>query len=471
MLINRKKMFFGILIVLSMELIDLTVLNNILPDIADSFNTRVFTAKIAITSHLISFGIFIPLAMWIATRFGSRTPMIISLIGFVLSSVLCGFSWDINSLVAFRIIQGFFAAIMLPISQTAMIRLSECMLQVSSEMGLHSVASACLGQIIGAIFSQHLSWRYAFFMNVPLGIISLYYVWRYFHVPFPKQKIRLDVFGFITVGLSIGMLFALSDLILAEEVSLITKLFLALSPFLLIWIYCLNYRKIKNPIFEFSLFKNKDFSLSLLVILINRASVYWIFIALPIYLYLYIGYSLTIVAVIMVCIWATNFLTSKYALMVSHAIGKKNTVVLSSTGMLVLMLCWGFLLGNRMLLPYILALIPFSGIMMCFFQTASHSYILSVVSDKHKADSYVISKSLMMIASGLSLSFLGIVYELSKMYLVASNNYPLYAWAFQYSFIVCGILQFVSSLLIYFCRNSRGLLYTSDSAWQNKYLS
>ncbi|MDC0534909.1 MFS transporter [Francisellaceae bacterium] len=448
---QQKKMFFGILLVMAMELIDMTVLNNILPDIGKSLHTGVFAAKLSITSYLVSFGVFIPISVWLSNRLGSRNPMIFSLIGFIASSVLCGLAWNIDSLVVFRVAQGFFAALLLPISQTSMIRLSSSMVSVSAKIGLYSVASACAGQLIGAVFSQYMSWRFAFFINVPFGLISLYYVWKYFYVPFPKEKIKLDLFGFLSIGISIGMLFALSDLVVSKEVSLNVKIILGVVPVILCLIYFLNIKRVKTPILNFALFKNRSYSISLVIILINKLCLYWIFIALPIYFYLYIGYSLTTVALIMISLWGGNFFSKNLSVIVTRLIGMKHAIVLSSVGTMVLMILWGLWLESRVNLSLVLILIPLLGVMMCLFQTSANSYILVVVDDKDKADSNVLSKSLVMVATGFSISFLGAMYQISQYYLVATHQLALFIWAFEYSFVLSGIVQFIASLFIYFC--------------------
>ena len=447
---NQKKMFFGILLVMAMELIDMTVLNNILSDIARSLHTGVFASKMSITSYLIAFGVFIPISVWLSDRLGSRGPMIFSLTGFIISSVFCGLAWNIQSLVCFRVFQGLFAALLLPISQTTMIRLSSSMVDVSAKIGLYSVASACAGQMIGAFFSQYISWRFAFFINVPVGLVSLYYVIRYFHVPFKTKSIKLDYVGFLIVGISIAMLFALSDLLLSKSVATWLKVGLGIIPIIISTIYFLNLKRIKNPILNFNLFKNKNYSLSLAVILVNKLALYWLFIALPIYLYLYIGYQLTTVALIMISIWGGNFFSKNLSVALTKTIGMKHAIVLSSLGTLIIMVTLGYILRERIHLAIILSLIPLFGVMMSLFQTSANSYILAVVDDDDKADSNVLSKSLVMIATGFSISFLGLVYELVEIYLTASNQLPLFIWAFEYSFIICGIIQFLASLLIYF---------------------
>ncbi|MFT6835895.1 MAG: MFS family permease [Francisellaceae bacterium] len=447
---KQGKMFLAILLILSMELIDVTVLNNIIADIAHSLKTDVFHANLAITSYMISFGIFMPISVWLSTKFGSRNPMIYSLVGFIATSVLCGLAFNLEMLVVFRILQGFFAALLLPISQTTMIRLSSSMVDVSAKIGIYTVASAAIGQLVGAFLTQYLSWRLVFFLNAPIGLYCLYLVLKYFYVPFERKLVKLDIIGFVVVGVSTGLLFTVSNLLGSKSTPVWLLVCLTVIPILICSIYFLNLKRIVNPILKFKLFRNRNFSLMLTVIMINKLTLYWLYFAFPVYLYLFIGFRLTTVAVIMVCLWAGNLFSKKFTVFSVRYLGMKAATIVASFGLLIIMLTWGYTLHSRQLITLILVLIPFFGIMMGIFQTATNSYVLAVVVDEDKADSNVLSRSLLMIATAFSISFLGAAYECSKIYLSYENEPYLFIWAFEYSFIISGIIQFLASFLVIF---------------------
>ena len=452
---GQSKMFFGILLILSMELIDITVLNNILADIAQSLGVSTFSAKLAITSYSISFGIFIPISVWVSNRFGSRGAMIFALIGFVAASVFCGLSFSLPMLVFFRLCQGFFAALLLPISQTAMIRLSTSMVEVSAKIGMYTVASAAVGQLIGAFLTQYMSWRLVFFINLPIGLFSLYLILRYFHVPFEKRPIKLDLIGFIVIGSSVGLLFTLSNIVSDHSIALWVKISLGIVPLLISSIYFLNIKRIQQPILKFSLFKNKGFTIMSTIMFINKLALYWLFFAFPVYLYLYIGFPLTQVALIMVTISAGTFLSKRFAVSVVDFLGLKLATISSSFCIMLIMISWGYLLQATSLITLILILIPLFGVMMGVFQTATNAYSLVVVSNEDKGDSNVLTKAMFMIATAFSISFLGLVYNLAKIYLIHHHKLFLFIWTFEYSFIASGIIQFLASLLILFMRNKK----------------
>ncbi len=452
---QQGKMFFGILLILSMELIDITVLNNILVDIAHSLNVNSFSAKLAITSYTISFGIFIPISVWMSNRFGARMPMILALIGFISASVLCGLSITLPMLVTFRVFQGIFAALLLPISQTTMIRLSKSMVEVSAKIGMYTVASAAIGQLIGAFLTQYLSWRLVFFINLPVGLLSLYLILRYFDTPFEKKNIKLDLIGFIIIGSSVGCLFALSNSLEDGSLSTWARICMLVIPIIISGLYFLNIKRIKSPILNFGLFKNMQFTLMSTIMFVNKLALYWLFFAFPIYLYLFIGFALTEVALIMVTISAGTFLSKRFAVYIVNMMGLKAATVISSFFIMCIMICWGYLLEQRDLIGLILVLVPLFGVMMGVFQTSTNAYSLVVVSDEDKADSNVLSKALFMIATAFSISFLGLVYELSKVYLIHQHRLDLFIWTFECSFIASGILQFLASLLILLMRIKR----------------
>jgi MFS family permease len=451
---HQKKIFFGILLVMSMDLIDITVLNSILPTIAASLNINAIDAKLTITSYSISLGIFIPLSVWVANRFGVRAPMMITLAGFILSSVCCGFCNSLYLLVFFRVLQGFFGALLLPISQTTMIRMSTSMLKVSATISMYMTASAAIGQLIGAFFAEYLSWRLVFFINVPIGLIGFYFIKRYLKDPFEKKNVSLDWVGLIIIGGSVGILFILSNIIAIQDISNLTKILMFLVPVLASIIYFLFIKKIKNPILNFGLFKHTGYSVVSFIIFMNKLSLYWLFFAFPIYLYLFIDFPITEVALVMATIALSTFSIKRFSVFCVMKLGMKITTITSSFLILTIMVAWGYILQDRSHLNIILVLIPLFGMVTGIYQTATSAYKLQVVPDKDKGDSNVQGKALLMIASAFSISFLGLVYDLSRVYLIKMAHLPLFILSFEYCFIVSGVLQFLASLLVLFMKDN-----------------
>jgi MFS family permease len=450
---NQGKVFFGLLLVMSMELIDLTVLNTILPMIAGSLDIDAVDARIAITSYIISLGIFIPLSVWVSNRFGYKMPIVLTIAGFIGSSVMCGFAPSLLFLVVFRTAQGFFGALLLPLTQTTMIRLSDSMLKVSATISMYMTASAAVGQLLGAFLAEYISWRAVFFINAPVGLIGIFFIQFYFKDPFEKQKTSLDWVGLILIGLSIGLIFTLSNIMAFNSISYLIKIAMGVIPIFLSIFYIFVYKKIKNPILNFELFKHKGYSLINLVIFTSKLSLYWLFFAFPIYLYLYIDLAITTVALIMASIAVSTFCIKKFSVLCIQKFGMKTVTITSSFLILLVMVAWGFILEYRVHLSLILALIPIFGLLSGTYQTATTAYKLQVVPDKYQGDGNVQGKTIFMIASAFSISFLGMVYDISRYILQVEVHMPLFIWALEYCFIVSGIIQFLITLLVLFLKD------------------
>ena len=120
---KNKIVAYTIGLVMLIELIDGSALNTALPQIANDLHVNAITLKIAITLYLLALGLFIPASGWISDKIGSKNLLILSITGFILSSIACGLSTNLTSLVIFRAIQGSFGAFTTLVVHLAMVRI------------------------------------------------------------------------------------------------------------------------------------------------------------------------------------------------------------------------------------------------------------------------------------------------------------------------------------------------------------
>jgi EmrB/QacA subfamily drug resistance transporter len=191
-----------------MESLDTTILNTAVPAIARALFVQPLSMKAVLASYTLSLAVFIPISGWMANRFGTR-PVFASAIGiFTLGSFLCGISNNIHMLVACRILQGCGGAMMLPVGRITMVRTfakSE-LINAMSFVAIPGLVGPMLGPVIGGAIIGYFHWSVIFFVNIPIGLIGLYMVYR--HLPNYREtrNYALDVIGLILFGSGIALL-------------------------------------------------------------------------------------------------------------------------------------------------------------------------------------------------------------------------------------------------------------------------
>ena len=191
-----------------MESLDTTILNTAVPAVAEALKVAPLSMKSVLASYTLSLAVFIPISGWMADRFGTRRVFASAIGLFTLGSLLCGISSNIHVLVACRILQGCGGAMMVPVGRLTLVRTfakSE-LIRAMSFVAIPGLVGPMLGPVAGGLIVGYFHWRVIFFVNVPVGLIGLYMVYR--HLPdYREEKTNpLDVAGLLLFGSGIGLL-------------------------------------------------------------------------------------------------------------------------------------------------------------------------------------------------------------------------------------------------------------------------
>src|SRR6187402_2662386 len=199
-----------------MEVLDTTVVNVSLPHIASSMSATTEEATWALTSYLVANAIILPMTGWLASRFGRKRLLMMSTAGFTLASFLCGAAPNLASLVIFRIIQGATGGALQPLSQAVLLESfkPEERGKAMGFWGLGIVCAPILGPVVGGWVTENYSWRWVFYINLPVGIVSLAMIQMYVHDPsyITRRSNRIDYWGIGLLAVGIGALQLLLDL-------------------------------------------------------------------------------------------------------------------------------------------------------------------------------------------------------------------------------------------------------------------
>ncbi|MBL8209766.1 MAG: MFS transporter, partial [Bryobacterales bacterium] len=205
---NLRLLPWLVAIAFFMEALDTTILNTAVPAIAVALGVAPLSLKSVLASYTLSLAVFIPISGWMADRFGTRRVFGSAIGIFTLGSLLCGLASNLPMLVAFRILQGFGGAMMMPVGRLTIVRSfpkSE-IVRTMAFVAIPGLIGPLLGPLVGGLLVHYSHWRAIFFINIPIGLIGLVLVYRCLPDFRGDRSEPLDRLGLVLFGAGIALL-------------------------------------------------------------------------------------------------------------------------------------------------------------------------------------------------------------------------------------------------------------------------
>jgi EmrB/QacA subfamily drug resistance transporter len=190
-----------------MAIMDTTIVNVTLPTLGRTFHVSADGIDAVSIGYLVSLGVFIPISGWLGDRLGGRRTLLGAISIFVIASALCGLSTSFGELVVFRILQGVGGGLMTPVGLAMLFRVFPPAERVraSSILVLPTAVAPALGPVLGGLFTTDVSWRWVFYVNVPIGLAAVVFGLIFLSDHIQTGTRRLDIGGFLLSGAGLGL--------------------------------------------------------------------------------------------------------------------------------------------------------------------------------------------------------------------------------------------------------------------------
>src|SRR5581483_12015817 len=191
-----------------MQVLDITIANVSLPYMQGSLSATLDQVSWVLTSYVVAAAVMTAPVGWLATRYGIKRLMLVCVSGFTVASMLCGIAQNIEEMVLFRVLQGMCGAALVPLAQAVMLEIYPIERRgwAMSLFGLGVMIGPIMGPILGGVITEYYSWRWIFFINLPVGVVTVVGLTTFMAESAENRSQVFDWLGFATLSVAIGAL-------------------------------------------------------------------------------------------------------------------------------------------------------------------------------------------------------------------------------------------------------------------------
>ena len=430
-----------------MDLMDITIVNVALPTLSSELNASQTTLEWVVTGYLLSLAIWIPASGWIGDKFGTKKTFLFSLAVFTLGSALCSFAPNIQFLILFRVLQGIGGGMMTPVGVAMLFRAfpPEERAQASAVLSIPAAAAPAIGPVLGGWLVDFIGWRWIFLVNIPIGIAAFIFAWIVLKEHKETNPGKFDIVGFFLGGIGLALLlYALSNVPLygfqAPRVYITGILGAGILAALPIF-----ESKIRDPILHFSLYQDRLFRITNLVMFFAFALWIGFLFVLPLFLQVEMGHTafesgLTTAPQALGWIAMATIASRLY-----KKLGPRKMVTAGLLGTTLATLIFVFM-GSDINLWWVRISLFFRGASMAFAVIPIQAAAFANISSQETGRASSIFNTNRQVASSFGVAILGLVlFEL----LNENNANPLFAYHMAFvASVVLGVIAVLIALTL-----------------------
>jgi DHA2 family multidrug resistance protein len=333
--INRPAITACIILAVIMQALDTTIANVALPYMQGSVSASADQINWVLTSYIVAAAIMTPPSGFLANRFGRQRVLMVAIGGFVLASVLCGIAQSLFEIVAFRLMQGFFGAALVPIAQSILLDIytPEERGSAMALFGVSVMVGPVLGPVIGGYLTDQFSWRWVFYINVPIGALAFAGIWFFLKESKIAAAAKLDWLGFGSLSIAIAAMQVFLDrgaqLDWFSSLEILLEAAVCVSAF---YIFLVHTFTAENSFVNPRLFLDRNFTVGMLFIFIVGITYLASMALLTPYLQTLMGYPVVTAGLVM---GPRGLGTMVCMFLVGRLIGKVDTRILLMVGLLL----------------------------------------------------------------------------------------------------------------------------------------
>jgi EmrB/QacA subfamily drug resistance transporter len=269
-----------------MSILDTTIVNVALATLSRELHSTIAEIQWVVTGYMLSLAAVIPVTGWAARRFGAKQVYLVSLILFTCGSALCGLATSTTELILFRVLQGVGGGMILPIGQLMMAEAAgpKRMGRVMSVVAVPAMLAPILGPTIGGVIIQNTSWRWIFYVNVPIGVIAVATALRYLPWLKPEQADKLDVRGLLLMATGLPLLtYGLAEIGITGSFDALKVIVPIVAGLTLVAMFVRHALRVPKPLLDVRLYRRPTFSSASLAMFCLGAALFGGMILLPLY--------------------------------------------------------------------------------------------------------------------------------------------------------------------------------------------
>lgn len=269
-----------------MSILDTTVVNVALATLGSDLHSSIAEIQWVVTGYMLALAAVIPVSGWVAERFGAKRMYLVSLVLFTAGSMLCGISTSTGELVAFRVVQGVGGGMILPLGQMMMAAAAgpKRMGRVMSIVFVPAMLAPILGPTLGGVIIENASWRWIFYINVPIGVVAVAAALRILPASKAATPRALDVRGFVLMIVGLPLLtYGLAEIGTTGSFTSMKVILPILAGLVLIALFGLHALRARTPLLNLRLHRRPTFSTASAAMFLLGAALFGGMILLPLY--------------------------------------------------------------------------------------------------------------------------------------------------------------------------------------------